>query len=74
MKDDRLENRDKHALSAEHTNGKRTLGFRQRVILGVVLGSFFFLVVGCWYWVGLDKPKIDRGNTNFDHRPDRAKP
>ena len=84
MKDDRLENRDnqrdqarsqgEHALNAEHPNGKRPARLRQRVIAGVVLGSFFFLVVGCWYWVGLDKPKIDRSNFNFNHHPDRAKP
>ena len=84
MKEDRLENRDnqrdqarsqgEHTLNAEHANGRRPLKFKQRVILGVVLGSFFFLVVGCWYWVGLDKPKIDRSNFNFNHHPDRAKP
>ena len=84
MKDDRLENRDnqraqarsqrEHALNVEDANDKRPRRLRQRVIVGVVLGSFFFLVVGCWYWVGLDKPKVDRALFDFRHHPGKTTP
>ena len=66
---DRARSQREHALNEEHTNGKRPRRLKQRVMIGVVLGSFFFLVVGCWYWVGLDKPKIDRTNFDFKHHP-----
>lgn len=79
MKDDRPEQWDnqrdqarsqrEHALNAEHMSGKRPLKLKQRVIVGVILGSFLFLIVGCWYWVGLDKPKIDRADFDFKHHP-----
>ena len=71
---DRSRAQTEHALNAEHMNDKRPPRLRQRVIVGVVLGSFFFLVVGCWYWVGLDKPKIERTDFNFKHEPAKTKP
>ena len=84
MKDDRPQYRDnqrdqarsrrEHALNAEPTNGKHPLRLKQRVILGVILGSFFFLVHGCWHWAGLDKPKIDRDKFDFKHQPGRTTP
>jgi hypothetical protein len=29
-------------------------------MLGIILGSFFFLVVSCYYWIDGHVPKIDR--------------
>ncbi len=71
---ERSRSQTEHALNAERTNSRRPLKLKHRVILGVILGSFFFLVVGCWYWVGLDKPKIDRSDFNFNHQPERTTP
>jgi len=67
----RARSQREHALNAEDMSGKRPRRLKQHVIIGVILGSFFFLVVGCWYWVGLDKPKIDRTNFEFGHQPKR---
>jgi hypothetical protein len=71
---ERSRSQTERALNAERINDKCPLKLKQRVILGVILGSFFFLVVGCWYWVGLDKPKIDRSDFNFKHQPEKTTP
>ena len=38
-----------------------------RMILGVILGSFIYLVVSCFYWFDLDVPKIDRTQFKLTH-------
>jgi len=58
--------RREHNLNAEPGNGHRP-SLRRRLILGIVLGSFFFLVVSCFYLADLDVPKIDRAKFKFNH-------
>jgi hypothetical protein len=55
---DRDRQRREHSLNAESGNGHRP-SLRRRLILGIILGSFFFLAVSC-YWIDGDVPKIDR--------------
>ena len=55
-----------HDLNAEPGNGHRP-SLRRRLILGTILGSFFYLVVGCFYWFDIDAPKIDRAKFKFNH-------
>jgi hypothetical protein len=58
--------RREHNLNAEPGNGHRPSLWR-RLILGVILGSFFFLVVSCFYWADLHVPKTDRAKIKFNH-------
>jgi hypothetical protein len=51
--------RREHDLNAEPGNGHRP-SRRRRLMLGIILGSFFFLVVSCYYWIDGHVPKIDR--------------
>jgi len=60
---DRDRQRREHSLNAEPGNGHR-LSLRRKVILGVILGSFFYLIVSCYYWIGGNVPKIDRPKFN----------
>ena len=53
-------------LNAEPGNGHRP-SLRRKLILGVILGSFIYLVVSCFYWTELDVPKIDRAKFKFNH-------
>jgi hypothetical protein len=55
-----------HNLNAEPGNGHRP-SLRRRLILGIILGSFFYLVVSCVYWTDLHVPKIDRTKLKFNH-------
>ena len=71
---DRARSQAERALHSERMDEKRPLKLKHRVIVGIVLASFLFLVVGCWYWVGLDKPKIDRSDFHFKHHPGRTTP
>ena len=63
---DRDRQRHEHDLNAEPGNGHRP-SLRRRLILGIVLGSFFYLVVSCFYWFDLDVPKIDRTQFKLTH-------
>ena len=63
---DRDWQRRERNLNAEPGNGHRP-SLRRRLILGIILGSFFFVVVSCFYWADLDAPKIDRGKFKFNH-------
>jgi len=56
---DRDRQRHEHDLNAEPGNGDRP-SLRLRLIVGIILGLFFFLVVSCYYWIGLNVPKLDR--------------
>ena len=56
---DRDRQRREHNLNAEPGNGHRP-SLRRRLILGITLGSFFLLVVSCYYWIDGHLPKIDR--------------
>ena len=56
---DRDRQRLEHDLNAEPGNGHRRSLWRG-LILGIILGSFFYLIVSCFYWLDLDVPKIDR--------------
>jgi hypothetical protein len=56
---DRDRQRRERNLNVEPGNGHRS-SLRRRLILGIILGSFFFLVVSCYYWIAGDVPKIDR--------------
>lgn len=71
---DRVRSQRERALNSERMDEKHPLKLKHRVIVGIVLGSFFFLVVGCWYWVGLDKPKSHRTDFNFRHHPGTTTP
>jgi len=62
---DRDWQRREHDLNAEPGNGHRP-SLRRWLILGIILGSFFFLVVSCFYWATLDVPKIDRAKFKFN--------
>jgi len=42
-----------------------------RILLGMVLGSFAYLITSCFYGLNLNRPKFDRHDFKFDHRPDR---
>ena len=62
-------------LNAERLNGhRRRSSWQRRALIGVILGSFFFLIVSCFYAMRLDKPKIDRDKFNFQHRPQQERP
>jgi hypothetical protein len=57
-------------LTSERLNGhRRPPSWQRRALIGLILGSFFFLIVSCFYVMRLDEPKIDRGGFNFQHRP-----
>ena len=53
-------------LNAEPMNGHKP-SLRRKLILGIILGSFIYLVVSCFYWTDLDVPKIDRAKFKFNH-------
>jgi hypothetical protein len=63
---DRDRQRRERDLNAESGNGHRPSLWR-RVILGIILGSFFYLIVSCYYWIGGDVAKIDRAKFKFDY-------
>jgi hypothetical protein len=63
---ERERQRRERALNAEPGNGHRP-SLRRKLILGVILGSFVYLVVSCFYWTELDVPKIDRAKFKFNH-------
>ena len=49
-----------------HSTQRPPAVLRRRLILGIILGSFFYLVVSCYYWTGGHMPKIDRANFKFN--------
>ena len=59
---DRDWQRRERNLDAEPGIGHRP-SLRRRLILGIILGSFFFLVVSCFYLADLHVPKIDRAKS-----------
>ena len=62
--------RIEHDLNAERLDGRRRRpSWQRRALIGLILGSFFFLIVSCFYVMRLDESKIDRGQLNFQHRP-----
>jgi len=63
---DRNRQRHERDLNAEAGNGHRP-SLRRKVIIGIILGSFFYLIVSCYYWIGGDVPKIDRAKFKFNH-------
>ena len=63
---DRDWQRRERNLNAEPGNGHR-LSLRRKLILGIILSSFFFLAVSCYYWIDGDVPKIDRAKLKFNH-------
>ena len=63
---DRNRQRREHNLNTEPGNGHRS-SLRRRLIVGIILGSFFYLVVSCFYWFDLDVPKIDRTQFKLTH-------
>jgi len=63
---DRDRQRHERDLNAEPGNGHRP-SLRRKVILGIILGSFFYLIVSCYYWIGGDVPKIDRVKFKFNN-------
>jgi hypothetical protein len=63
---ERERQRRERTLNAEPGNGHRP-SLRRKLILGVILGSFIYLVVSCFYWTELDVPKIDRAKFKFNH-------
>ena len=64
---DRDWQRREHDLNAEPGNGHRP-SLRRRLIIGIILGSFFFLVVSCFYWADLGAPKVERAKFNQGER------
>ena len=54
-------------LNAEPGNGHRP-SLRRKLILGIILGSFFFFVVSCFYWADLHAPKVERAKFNQGER------
>ena len=42
---------------------------RRKIIAGLTLGSFGYLLVSCFYAAELDRPKINRTRFRFDHGP-----
>jgi len=63
---DRDRQRLERNLNVEPGNGHRP-SLRRRLILGIILGSFFYLLVSCYYWIGGNVPKIDRAKFKFNH-------
>ena len=70
MKDYLPDQRDRDWQRRERNLNAERPSRRRRLILGIILGSFFFLVVSCFYWAELDVPKIDRAKFKFN-RGDR---
>ena len=66
---DRDWQRRERDLNAEPGNGHRPSP-RRWLILGIILGSFFF-IVSCVYWADLHVPKIDRAKFKFNQETDR---
>jgi len=67
MKDYLPDQRDRDWQRLERNLNAERPPLRRRLILGIILGSFFFLVVSCFYWAELDVPKIDRAKFKFNH-------
>jgi len=70
MKDHLPDERDRDWQRRERNLNAERPSRRRRLILGIILGSFFYLVVSCFYWAELDVPKIDRAKFKFN-RGDR---
>ena len=70
MKDYLPDQRDRDWQRRERNLNAERSSLRRRLILGIILGSFFYLVVSCFYWADLDVPKIDRAKFKFN-RGDR---
>jgi len=70
MKDYLPDERDRDWQRRERNLNAERSSLRRRLILGIILGSFFYLVVSCFYWAELDVPKIDRAKFKFN-RGDR---
>jgi hypothetical protein len=70
MKDYLPDQRDRDWQRRERNLNAERPSLRRRLILGIILGSFFFLVVSCFYWAEFDVPKIDRAKLKFN-RGDR---
>jgi hypothetical protein len=49
---------------------RRRLTRRQKIVTGVVIGSFFYLVASCFTEHQLHQPKIDRTRFKFNHNVD----
>ena len=62
---DRDWQRRERNLNAEPGNGHRP-SLQRKLILGIILGSFFFLVVSCFYWADLHAPKVERAKFKLD--------
>ena len=67
MKDYLPDQRDRDWQRRERNLNAERPSLRRRLILGIILGSFFFLVVSCFYWAELDVPKIDRAKFKLNH-------
>jgi len=67
MKDYLPDQRDRDWQRRERNLNAERPSLRRRLILGIILGSFFFLVVSCFYLADLDVPKIDRAKFKFNH-------
>jgi hypothetical protein len=63
---DRDRQRREHNLNAVPGNGHWP-SLRRRLTIGIILGSFFYLIVSCFYRLDLDKPKFDRSQFKFHH-------
>jgi hypothetical protein len=42
-------------------------GSAHKIAAGLLLGSFFYIIVSCFEATELHKPKIDRAQFRFDH-------
>ena len=67
MKDYLPDQRDRDWQRRERNLNAERPSLRRRLILGIILGSFFFLVVSCFYLADLDVSKIDRAKFKFNH-------
>jgi hypothetical protein len=70
--EDYRKERNRHHAAHKHevdpSYPEREKGILRKIIVGVLLGSFLYLVVSCYYASDLHKPKVERAKPGFDFR------
>ena len=70
--EDYRKERDHHQAAHKHeidpSYPERENSILRKIIAGVLLGSFFYLAVSCYYASDLHEPKVARAKSGFDFR------
>jgi hypothetical protein len=70
--EDYRQERDRHHAAHKHeadpSYPDRGNSILRKIIAGVLLGSFFYLAVSCYYASDLHQPKVARAKPGYDFR------